>query len=920
MKAARLIVCALFLVLSSELVCFASGPQSGSHGTVFRDDQGIAHITADTEYDLFYLNGWVHAEDRLFQMDMGRRTASGTLAELLGPGSLGGDSLFRQLGLRRAAARSLQALSPRAQAALQAYADGVNAYVAANPLPPEYATLHLSTFTPWTALDSMAVSKFVTFSQSFDFLDIELTLDLLQYNLTGAIAGFNGGKLFTDVFRSEPFTHASTVLDASQAAINKQKILAATSGPAAPSVPPQTLALLKQILSTVKSTPSLSRLVDSTRRGGSNEWAISGALTDSGMPILENDPHLPLGSPSTFYPLQLRGAGFNVVGASFAGAPGVVPGHNEHVSWGATYDPLDVTDYYFEIILPDSKSPSGMSTLYKGALEPIVRIPETFLVNQISDQVWDNIVTVPSGGSVPAATYVVPRRNQGPVFFSGSALTIGVSVQYTGFSPTREPDGLLGMDTAANLTDFQTALQSMNVATFNIAYSDVDGNIAYLTAGEVPVREDLQAGTVNGAPPYFIRNGTGGNEWLPMSHPKPGQATPYEVLPETEMPHTINPAAGFFVNANNDPLGLTFDNDPLNTMRPGGGILYLYPGYDLGLRAARITQLIQNGIANGGKLSLPAVQKIQADTKLTDADYFVPFLTQALANAKKSGANVLLAALGNVPAVQNGVNRLGAWDGSSPVGIAGGYDPALDGPAPPFAPPSAQEIANSSAATIYSTWRGQLIRNTIDVPLNSLGLPGPPDQQSVTALKHLFDVFPTQQGFGSSGINFFSVPFVSNANDRRDIILLYSMYTTLQRLSGAPFAPAFNNSTNLDDYRWGKIHRIVFNHALGGAFSTPPAGFASPLSGLPGIPTDGGFATVDVAGHDIRADSWDKFMFDAGSANRYISQVNDDGHIDAVSSLPGGVSGVLGSPYQMNLLPGWLVNEAFWLTFETGSE
>jgi penicillin amidase len=145
MKAARLIVFALSFVLLSQLVCLAAVPAVvASHGTVERDDQGIAHITAGNEYDLFYLNGWVHAQDRLFQMDMGRRTASGTLAELLGPASLGGDTLFRQLGLRRAAQLSLQALSPRAQVALQAYADGVNAWVAANPLPPEYTALHIT--------------------------------------------------------------------------------------------------------------------------------------------------------------------------------------------------------------------------------------------------------------------------------------------------------------------------------------------------------------------------------------------------------------------------------------------------------------------------------------------------------------------------------------------------------------------------------------------------------------------------------------------------------------------------------------------------------------------------------------------------------------------------------------------------------
>jgi penicillin G amidase len=895
-------------------------PHSQDTTTVTRDEQGIAHISASDEYDLFFTNGWIHAQDRLFQMDVSRRTASGNLAELLGPSSLSGDILFRQLGLRRAAERSLAALSSRSQAALQAYADGVNAYVQSNPLPSEYAALHLTTFTPWTALDSMTVSKFVAFSQSFDFLDVQLTLNLFQYSLTGAIAGFDGSKLLNDLFRPEPFNHATTIPDASQPIYtvdNFSGTAAASTSLSATNVPPQAIPVLRQILETVKNTPALARLADKNRRGGSNEWAIAGVHTDNGMPIVANDPHLPLGTPSTFYPIQLRAPGFNVVGASFAGAPGVVTGHNDFVSWGATYNPLDVTDYYFEIILPDPKSSSGFSTLYKGSLEPMVRIPETFRVNQVSDTTNDNIVSVSPGNGVPAATYVAPRRNQGPVLFSGTAPNIGVSVQYTGFSATREPDAIFAMDAATNLAEFQNALQWFDVGTFNLAYADVEGNIAYFTVGELPIREDLQAGKINGLPPFFIRNGTGGNEWLPVIHPQAGQAVPNEILPPEEMPHVVNPAAGFFVNANNDPLGLTLDNNPLNTMRPNGGILYLYPGYDLGLRAGRITELIENAIASGDKLSISAVEKIQADTKLVDSDFFVPFLTQALANARKSGANPLLAIFGNMPAVQAAVGRLAAWDGSSPVGIQDGYDPALDGPAPPFAPPSQQEILNSSAATIYSVWRGQLIRNTIDVPLNALGLTLPPDQQTMTALKHLFEVFPTQQGIGTSGLNFFSVPFVSNANDRRDILLLFSMYSALQRLSGAPFAPAFNFSTNLDDYRWGKLHRIVFAHPLGGDFNVPPAGIASPLPGLPGLPTDGGFGTVDVGDHDIRADAWDKFMFDAGAANRYVAQANDAETFDTVTSLPGGVSGVLDSPFHTNLLPSWLVNQVFSLTFET---
>ena len=897
--------------------------------TLDRDQQGIAHISADNEHDLFFLQGFVHAQDRLFQMDVTRRTGSGTLAELLGPSSLTGDVLFRQLGLRRAAERSLPILSDRARATLQAYADGVNAYVASNPLPPEYRSLELSKFQPWTSGDSMVVSKYVSFSQSFDFLDLELTVALGSYQVAGSLLGFDGTKLFNDTFRSAPFETASTIPDASPFAtggivsphssfslapstVNQnQKV-------ALPPVPVQVLGLGQQYLNLVGKVPALLSLLDYRRHGGSNEWAVSGAHTTSGFPLLANDPHMPLAAPSTFYPLELHAPGVHVVGASFPGTPGVVTGHNENISWGATFDPMDVTDYYFELVLPDSNSPSGLSTVYRGQLENVIAIPETFRSNNLGNGILDDLTVVPASNLIPARTLIVPRRNSGPLLASGPGL--GLSIQYTGFSGTREPDAILGWDSADNLDAFIEASKFIGVGSFNVAYSDVSGNIAYFTVGEMPIREDLQAGAVNGAPPFFVRNGLGGNEWLPVQNPQLGQVLPYEILPFSEMPHIINPAAGWFVNANNDPLGTTFDNNPFNQTRPGGGIYYLNPGYDLGLRAARITEMIRDALSAGGTISMETMQRIQADTKLKDAEFFVPYIVHAFQNAGLPGANPILMSLALNPQVATAVGRLQSWDFTTPVGIQEGYDADLRGHVtPPFAPPSDQEVATSVAATIYNVWRGQFIRNSIDVPLNLLHVPVPPDQQALTALRHALENFLTEQGSGTSGVSFFNVPGVSSASDRRDIVILFSMFAALERLASRPFAAAFNYSSNQEDYRWGKLHRIVFRHTLGGEFNIPPAfgAFPDPLLGLPGIPTDGGFGSVDAAAHDVRADSVDGFMFDSGPAHRFVSEAWPS-QVTAVSSLPGGVSGVIGSLHSVDLLSGWLTNQAFALQFGTG--
>jgi penicillin G amidase len=145
---------------------------------IVRDRSGIAHLRASDEHDLFLLQGWVHAEDRLFQMDVSRRRASGTLAELLGAAALSGDVQLRTFGLRRAAERSLTLISARARAAIEAYSEGVNAFVASHPLPPEYAALRLTRFSPWTVLDTVAVGKLIAFGLSFDLGDIDRTVAL----------------------------------------------------------------------------------------------------------------------------------------------------------------------------------------------------------------------------------------------------------------------------------------------------------------------------------------------------------------------------------------------------------------------------------------------------------------------------------------------------------------------------------------------------------------------------------------------------------------------------------------------------------------------------------------------------------------------------------------------------------------------
>jgi penicillin G amidase len=860
---------------------------------VVRDGVGVPHVYAKSERDAYFMIGYLHAQDRLFQMDQSRRQASGTLAELLGPSAVASDVQLRTIGLRRAAARSLAVLSPESREGLDAYTDGVNAWISDRPLPSEYAALELTEIPPWTPLDTMAVAKLLAFGLSFDLNDISRTQKLFAYLQAGGQFGFDGAKLFSeDVMRSEPFAHAPSILpgEASGAA--------SARGSSAWSPPSQDSALADAARKALKGARAAGIPVEPADQG-SNIWVVSGQKSASGRPMVASDPHLSLDSPPTFYEVGIDVGGnaskrLSLYGVTFPGTPLLVHGTNGHVSWGSTVNPTDVTDVYQEQLVIQGGVP--VATTFEGHAEPTQIIPETFRANQPGNGTQDDLVTVPSGGSVPAATLVVPRRNNGPlVSVSG---TTGISVQFTGFSATREPDFFRLLSRARTVQQAIDAQRFFDFGAQNWMYADDSGNIGYKTSGEIPLREDLQAGSVLGLPPFFIRNGTGGNEWIPDPTPAADQALDYEILPFDEMDGLVNPARGWISNANQDPTGQTFDNDPLNELRPGGGIRYITPGHSDGNRNMRIGDRIQAALADDS-VSFAEMQSIQADVKLNDAAVLVPHITAALAAAQAPGAPPALAALGADPQIQEAVARLADWDFSTPTGISQGYDES-DSPGS-LSDPSQAEIDASVASTIYSLWRGRALALVVDAPLIARGLGAflPDGDQAMTALRRLL----AGSGTGASGIVFLADP------PARDTAVLQALRDALDRAASPALAPAFGGSPNLADYRWGKLHRKVFGHPLGGPFSIPPgAGFSDLGSGLPGVATDGGFSVVDASSHNPRASGLNSFMFGGGPARRFVAEAFNS-HPHAVQVIPGGESGNPAGPWFGNQLGLWLTDD-----------
>jgi penicillin amidase len=918
-------------------------PELHGPARILRDVDGMPHIYAHDEHDAIFLHGWVTAQDRLFQIDVIRRQASGTLAELAGSGALAGDIEFRTIGLRRAAERSMANYAPATVAALQAFADGVNAWVKhSGQLPGQYAALEVTKFEPWTALDSAVIGKALAASLSFD-IDVEATLNYLEYQakLTPINPALPDGLFFGDVFRSAPFDPASSVPDATGttpflAGSNKASVAAAqkagAQGEAAAAAASgieasaDTLRMLRNIKRRYDGVPMLKQMLKRTElQIGSNEWAVAGSRTADGRPLVANDPHLGLDLPATFYQVHLvaQKDGLDAIGSSIAGAPFVVLGQNRNVTWGETTTGFDVTDTYQERIQalgPDANGLPRFVTYYKNTPEPVTVIPVRFKVNVLGDGIPDN-VSIASGNGVPPVVLTIPRRNDGPIIDLSVDPNTGagtaISVQYTGFSGTRELQTFRLLNYARNIDEFKHALQYFDVGSQNFIYGDIDGNIGYFTTAEVPLREDLQAFTgaglpFAGSPPWFIRSGEGGNEWLRDPNPDEFNGSGYLALPFDELPQAVNPKNGFVVNANNDPAGVTLDNNPINQLRKAGqGVYYLGYAFDFGTRAGRITQALKQRLA-AGPVSRADMKAVQADVVLLDAQVLTPYIVGAYDNARATGAPEALAALAADARIAEAVGRLRQWDHTTPTGVQTGYDASdLDGNR---LPPTQAEIAHSIAATIYSVWRTQAIRNGVDLTLSGLGVPTPGSGEAIKALRHLVE----RDGIGLSTIDFFgwATPLgLTQPAQRRDYVMLKSLADALTRLASSDFQAAFGGSANQNDYRWGKLHRIVLDGiVIRPMYSIPGAtpGFDPSFDGLDGLAVDGGFGVVDASSHSARADSANAFMFGSGPNRRYVGVPGTaPGSIDGETSLPGGMSGVLGSKFYANLLGRWLTNDTY---------
>jgi penicillin amidase len=473
---------------------------------ILRDEFGIPHIRAATEADVMFGQGYVHAQDRLWQMEFQRRLGAGRLAEFLGRPALPTDRLFRTLGLYRAASAAWGSLSPDARLLLEAYIAGINAFIASHrgrSLPFEFSLFGIAP-EPWTPADVLVWPKVMALVLSTNFRD-----ELLRARVTARIGPAGAAALMPAWGDGWPVI-VPEGLDPAPAADPGPGLLAK---PVSRVVPHLEAAAIARLASMVPTSPFAV-----STPAASNNWVVSGARTASGRPLLANDPHLAARLPSTWYLVHLEGGRINAIGASLPGSPGVVIGHNARIAWGLTNLMTDVQDLYVERLNARGEAE------YEGGFEPVRVVHESIKVRGERD--------------VPIA---ISHTRHGPVITD--ALENGpaeaLALEWVALEEQDSTfEAFLGVLTAANWGEFTAAVSRYRVPIQNWVYADVDGNIGYIAPGAIPIRA-AGDGTVP-APGW-----TGASEWTGF-------------VPERQWPRSVNPSRGYLVTANNKALPDTY--------------------------------------------------------------------------------------------------------------------------------------------------------------------------------------------------------------------------------------------------------------------------------------------------------------------------------------------------------------------------
>jgi penicillin G amidase len=838
--------------------------------TVTYDERDIPNISCQHQVDCFAVQGYLHAHDRLFEMDILRRTAEGKLSEIIGSTEVGMDLQFRTLfttpfstppGLSLGEAL-VSALDQPTMDIMNAYANGVNAYITAMkagdpnaPFPAEYGLLLFplspSVVALWTPVDTLSIARLQQFELSETLSDeIDNGLFLATYAL-GATPGVSADLNKVNAWlRCQQPVPAFTL--SANSTVGRSPSSSKAASLKAPSMAP--------LLGTTDGLRALSARLKALKkvfaspgtRAGSNNWVVKGSASATGASMVANDPHLSLQYPPLFHLCSLTGDGLQVVGGTFPGIPGALIGRGAHVGWGVTVVGYDVTDVYMETFADASHLNFAPGPGGKAAIIPV---PTTIhFITPTGMQSQDEVILL--------------SQFHGPIVgASGSGV---ISMRWTGLevnrcgetsnAPCNPFSAFLGLLTAANVGDAFVALAKYDTGAQNFVLADDSGNIGFDPHAFVPQRP----WTSN---PNLLA-------WAPL----PGQGTAEWGgsdgglwVPDALLPQGQNPTKGFFATANSAPADIYCTQDPTIpapfSLGLGTGsapaVPYLSFDWDdpTGFRAGRIDTRLAALTAGGGKVALADMESIQTDHIATIAASFLPLLPAPSVTTDSYGSAMTL---------------MNAWtaDGlNCPTGLLG-TDPVASLP-----DTDATNTQDSHACLLFHAFLNRLLVTTFSDDLAAAGLGIDPGNAIKAMLFMLTPGLPTS-------VQSFCAPL------------------TCPQAAQAAMTASFDQLTQelgpQTNWIWGRLHTmapqsLVFP-LVAGFFNPGP--YARP----------GGAFTVDVGSPSLRTDNVLSFPYGAGSNVRWIAVMDGSA---TKEQLPGPIIDGPTFPGTVGLLSQYVVNQYF---------
>ena len=543
---------------------------------IVRDADAIPHIFASAKRDALFGLGFVHAQDRLWQMEFQRRIGHGRLSEVFGAATTPQDRFLRTVGFGRAARSAWERLPDDARQQIEAYVAGVNAFLATNPpLPPEFTLLRFRP-APWTGPDVLVWVKMMAWDLSANY-----SHELLRRDLLARVGPDRTAELMPPYPQDGLSILTAPAARQSDAGAERTSAAVTRAGTRAAGADSWSGAFVRALggHDAVRQTLLGGRI----EALGSNNWVVDGTLTASGKPLLANDPHLGTHVPSLWYLAHMSAGDFDVIGATLPGAPAMAIGRNRYIAWGETNVAADVEDLYRERI-----DPTGKLAEYRGALEPMRILKETIAVS--GGEALEIDVRITRHG--PIVSDAINANNAASTEEPKPAAIEPLAFRWTALDESDDTVvAFLRLNEARNWDEFTAALRHFVVPSQNFVYADVEGHIGYYLPGRIPIRA-----SGDGSSP--AEGWTGEMEWTGW-------------IPFEELPHVYDPPDHFIVTANHRPAPADYPHH----------IALEYPDP---YRAQRISDRLRGR----RRLTVDDFRAIQADTLSLHATALVPLLVQ----------------------------------------------------------------------------------------------------------------------------------------------------------------------------------------------------------------------------------------------------------------------------------------------------